>query len=147
MMPNDMNQHPTARLMLFAFRKFEERLLDELGKVGFPDVTLSDLNVLRHLDPEGLRVTILAEHAGLTKQAVGQIAKGLEKKGYVRITADAEDGRAKSIVYTKRGKVLIEQAIHVVRNIERHYEAALGKRGYQALRASLLTLLASGDAL
>mgnify|MGYP003394581359 CR=1 FL=1 len=135
---------PTARLMILTFREFERDLLRALEKQGVADVTLADFNVLRHLDPQGLQLTTLAEHAGLSKQGVGQMVKDLEKKGYVKVKADQCDGRAKVVMYTAKGKKLIHKAIVIVGDIEKHYEILLGSHNYENLRESLLILLEKG---
>jgi DNA-binding MarR family transcriptional regulator len=143
-MKNDPDKQPIARLMILAFRGFEQDLLSQLEEHGICDITLSDFNVLRHLDREGLQLTTLARHAGLSKQAVGKIAKELERKGYLRVEMDIEDGRAKSVTYTKKGQKLIEKCIFIVHAIEQHYETLLGKDKYQDLKASLTMLLNMG---
>lgn len=139
------NKQPTARLMILAFREFERGLLRELKKQGISDVTPADFNVLRHLDPEGLQLTILAEHAGLSKQGVGKMVKDLEGKGYLRVKADKHDARAKVVTYTRKGEALIHKAIVIVGEIEKRYEILLGSHNYQNLREGLLTLLEKGN--
>lgn len=139
------SKQPTARLMILAFREFERGLLFELKKQGISDVTLADFNVLRHLDPEGLQLTILAEHAGLSKQGVGKMVKDLEGKGYLKVKTDKHDARAKVVTYTRKGESLIHKAIVIVCEVEKRYEILLGSRNYQNLRESLLTLLEKGN--
>ncbi len=134
------NIQPTARLMILAFREFERSLLRALEKQGVSDVTLADFNVLRHLDPQGLQLTTLAEHAGLSKQGVGKMVKDLEGKGYLKVKADKHDGRAKVVMYTAKGKKFIHKAIVIVGDIEKRYEVLLGSHNYQNLRECLLTL-------
>lgn len=137
----ERNMQPTARLMILAFRKFERDLLRTLEKQGITDVTLADFNVLRHLDPQGLQLTTLAEHAGLSKQGVGKMVKDLEEKGYLKVKTDKHDGRAKVVTYTLKGKKFMQKTIVIVGDIEKHYEILLGSHNYENLRESLLALL------
>lgn len=132
---------PTARLMILAFREFERGVLRALEKQGVTDVTLADFNVLRHLDPQGLQLTLLAEHAGLSKQGVGKMVKDLEGKGYLKVNADQHDGRAKVVTYTRKGENLMHKAIVIVGDIEKRYEILLGSHNYQNLRENLLALI------
>lgn len=132
---------PTARLMILAFREFERGVLRALEKQGVADVTLADFNVLRHLDPQGLQLTLLAEHAGLSKQGVGKMVKDLEGKGYLKVNADQHDGRAKVVTYTRKGENLMHKAIVIVGDIEKRYEILLGSHNYQNLRENLLALI------
>lgn len=135
------NMQPIARLMLLSFRKFERDLLRKLEKQGVIDVTLADFNVLRHLDPQGLQLTTLSEHAGLSKQGVGKMVKDLEKKGYLKVKQDKHDRRAKLVTYTPKGKNLMQKTIVIVGDIEKQYKVLLGSRNYENLRDSLLALL------
>ncbi|MDH5300842.1 MAG: MarR family transcriptional regulator [Gammaproteobacteria bacterium] len=136
-----MNNEPTGRLLLNLFRKFESAALTTLATQGFADVTLSHLNVLRHLNPEGMRQVALAKDAGLSKQAVGAIVKELEVKGYLQVVPDDTDGRAHKVIYTAKGKRWLDAAIRVIAAIENDYRLTLGETRYQQLRDDLILLL------
>ena len=133
----------TGRLMIQLFRAFETRVVEELQARGFDDVTLAHLSVLRHLNPEGLRITCLADDAGVTKQAMGQMVRELKKRGYVETKPDPEDGRAKLVVYTPRGLELIGAAREIVGECEGEFQQVLGDDSYTEMRESLTTLLQS----
>ncbi len=132
----DWQQQPTGRLMILAFRQFEEQLLRELRARGFKDITLSHLNVMRHLDPAGLNLVQLAEDAGLSKQAISKIIGDLARRAYVSMAPDPADGRAKRVHYQPRGKELVAAAISIVKAIEKTYLDALGD-DYHGLRRAL----------
>jgi hypothetical protein len=55
---------------------------------GFEDVRPAHYAVLRHLRPEGSRVTELAEEARMTKQSMGELVVYLERRGYVERLPD-----------------------------------------------------------
>ncbi len=132
---------PTARLWFRLFKAFEKKLLKAMAENGFEDITVMHLNVIRHLSPEGMSATQLAKDAGITKQAVGKIASSLERKGYLDFEIQAEDGRIKRWVYTKKGKKLLDQLIHQTKIIEGDFSRCLGEVKYAQLRASLERLL------
>lgn len=132
---NDWN--PTGRLLLKAFRAFEYEVLKQLNSQGFDDITLSHLNLIRHLNPEGMRLTHLAHDAALSKQAVGKIAADLIKKDYIIMLPDPEDARAKRIMFSKKGKQLVKKAIVIVKKTEEAYEKLFGLRGLQLFRKKL----------
>ena len=149
-MSENMRERPkdfvnTGRLLIRLFRKFEEEIVASLSRRGFSDVTLANLSVLRHLDLDGLRITTLAEDAGVTKQAVGQMIVELESKGYVKKRRDPNDRRAKLVTYTERGMELIKTAQAIVSEIEVSYRQELGSKSYEALRHGLKTLLEASD--
>ena len=133
---------PTARLILKLFRDFERSLLEQLASQGITDVTPSHLNILRHLNNEGMMISQLAQDAALSKQLVGRIVKELAAKGYLKITEEQNDRRIKFVSYTKKGTILITHAIEMVDAIEQQYKTALGKTGYDQLRNALNQLSA-----
>ncbi|HED40299.1 MAG TPA: MarR family transcriptional regulator [Chromatiales bacterium] len=131
---------PTPRLVLLLFRAFEVSLLQQLHHNGVSDVTPSHLNVLRHLDNRGMKISLLAQDAALSKQLVGRIVKELVEKGYLKISPDASDGRAKFVCYTEKGRSLIKAATRIVAEIERNYEKELGSSEYKRFRKQLTQL-------
>jgi len=133
---------PTARLVLKLFRGFEQSLLEQLASQGITDVTPSHLNILRHLNNEGMMISQLAQDATLSKQLVGRIVKELAAKGYLKITDDQNDRRIKFVSYTKKGTALIALAVEIVNAIEQQYETVLGKDGYDQFRNTLTQLSA-----
>ena len=138
----DRSFTPTARLLLDAFRAFENELVVILDSKGFTDVTTGNFNILRHLNPEGMRLSELARDAQISKQAIGKMIKDLEHKAYVEIVSDDSDGRAKHVRLTAKGRKLIEIAITAVSTMERDYQALLGKKGYDTFRRSVSQICA-----
>lgn len=130
-------QQPTARLLLKLFRAFEQELLHHLADAGITDVTQSHLNILRHLDNDGMQITRLAHDAALSKQLVGRIVRELAHKGYLEVTADPDDGRGKFVRYTPKGSALINRAVVTVSAIEQRYQNALGSKQYHLFREQL----------
>jgi DNA-binding MarR family transcriptional regulator len=135
-----MNAEPTARLMVVALRRFEEQLLQRLHADGFTDVTVAQTNLLRHLDNEGMRLTDLADDAGVSKQAVSQAVRGLVARDLVVVVPDPDDGRARRVEYTARGLDLIAHAVRHVVALERAWEQQLGADTYRALREGLTAM-------
>jgi len=138
---NNQTLIPVARLLLDAFRAFESDLAQNLASKGFTNVTTSNFNVLRHLNPEGMHLSDLARDAQISKQAIGKMVKDLEKKGYVELIPDVNDARAKFVRHTAKGKTLIKFAISVVTDMEMSYQSLLGKKEYNNLRQSVSKVL------
>lgn len=132
---------PTARGLIRLFHAFEVELLERLARRGYGDVTPGHLNVLRHLDRGGLHVGELARDAGLTKQAVSKTVDALVRRGYLRTQAEARDGRARRVVYTRQGRRLVATAVTEVREIEANWRRTLGPAAHDALREALARLL------
>lgn len=131
--------------MLWALRSFETELQRRLAEDGFEDVTVAQSGLLRHLNPEGMRLGDLAADAGISKQAASQAVKLLEASRLVRVGPDPDDRRAKRVQYTRRGRALVEAAIVHIVAIEREWEVALGQRRYNAMREGLSALSSRDD--
>lgn len=136
----DQRPEPTARLMLSALRRFEHELQDKLYKDGFEDVSVAHSNVLRHLNPEGMRLAELAADAGITKQGASQAVRALEQRDLVTVEADPSDRRAKRVVYTERGRSMIRRSIRHIAAIENRWRRELGEREFENLRDVLRKL-------
>jgi DNA-binding MarR family transcriptional regulator len=132
---------PLARFLLLLFRAFENDLITVAAKAGFSDITSSDLQTLHFVRLEGCLATEISRLAGITKQAVGKSVTSLEARGYLTRKENPKDARAKMIVFTPRGRKLLETAVQAINKIEKKYERDLGSRNYATLRASLASLI------
>ena len=93
--------------------------------------------VLQYPGPDGVRPGILAERAGMSKEAVNQLLRSLEGLGYI-IRSDAPDeGRARVIRLTKRGRAAYSRIYGILRDIEREWSAALGTERFAQLKELL----------
>jgi len=135
-------QHHVGRLLLRAHRDFNDRALRKLRALGHDRLTMAHTGLLPHLDLDGTRATTLAERAGMTKQAVGQLVLDLERHGYVERAPDPTDRRAALVRFTPRGWDYLRDAARVKREIEAEYAAVLGEDGLRGLMAVLTALLA-----
>ena len=69
--------------MYVAHGAAEARVFEAVRAAGFDDLTLTQSRIARRLRPEGIRVTELAELAGVTKQTAGALVDELAANGYV----------------------------------------------------------------
>jgi DNA-binding MarR family transcriptional regulator len=99
------------------------------------------MTLLPHLDLSGTRITTLAERAGITKQAVGQLVAELEQRGYVERTIDPTDRRAVLVSFTTAGRQFLRDAEAIKHEIEADYTAILGAARLDDLRSALVALL------
>jgi DNA-binding MarR family transcriptional regulator len=97
-------------------------------------------HVLRHLDLDGTRASVIAQRSGLTRQAITQIVDELEAAGVVTREPDPEDGRAKRIVYTPAGRAAFGESRAHIAAIEQAWREQLGDDRWQDLRSALLDL-------
>ena len=99
-----------ALLCFIAYRAMETRCSPTLAAAGFGDVTAAQGRVFARIDPDGTRVTDLAERAQVTKQTAGFLVEQLERAGYVRRVPDPRDARARLVRIADGGLAAVEVA-------------------------------------
>ena len=112
-----------------------------LAEEGFPEIRPGHGRVFRFIEPDGSRLTDLAERSGLTKQAMGELVSDLEQLGHVERCSCPDDGRAKIIHLTDRGREAVAAAERVFADIESRWAEAVGDRRMAGLRSTLVALL------
>jgi len=137
----ELRQEHIGRLLLRAHRGFSEQALRKLRQRGHSRLSMVHMTLLPHLDVSGTQATMLAERAGITKQAAGRAIADLEREGYVQRLPDPTDQRASIIVFTDAGRQFLVDAYHVKKEIEREYTALLGAERMQQFRSMLRELL------
>jgi len=137
----DLRQQHIGRLFLRAQRAYDTRAVEKLHARGHTRLTLAHTALLANLDTAGTRITTLAQRAGMTKQAMGQLAHDLEREGYIARAADPDDGRATLVTFTERGWQFLHDAYELKQEIEAEYAAVLGEPEMASLRAALTLLL------
>jgi DNA-binding MarR family transcriptional regulator len=138
----DESEVPLPALLARAKDITIELLHRRLGDEGFEGIRYRHGSVFRFIDPEGSRLTALAERSGLTKQALGEVVGELERLGYVERTADPADRRAKIIRLTERGTKGQVAAARILGDIEQRWALHLGQDWIDMLRRTLEEIIA-----
>lgn len=127
-----------GRLLWAPYRAHLVRLHEALAAAGYPDVLPTHgNNLFRHLRREGSRITEIADQAQLTKQYIGNLADYLEERGYVERIPDPQDGRAKLVRLTAKGRDVERVAEEALQRLEDELAARLGVTRMETLRALL----------
>jgi DNA-binding MarR family transcriptional regulator len=126
-----------AILLREPLRAMNEELIGRLAERGHGEVRLPHGNVLQYLDDDGTRVSVLAERAGLTKQAIAQLVEHLEAHGYVRRVRDPRDRRAKLVRATARGREVYAVVRDFLADLDARLDRELGAAKVRRLRALL----------
>src|SRR3954462_9077524 len=103
-----------GRLLGHAVRRFDARVLDLMANNEDVPLALSNLaaraqvsaahvHITRHVALEGSRLTDLAQSAGMTKQAMGDLVDQCEAWGIVKREADPRDARNRIVRFTPAG--------------------------------------------
>ncbi len=86
--------------------------------------------------PAQLSITALARRLGLDRSTLGRNLRPLLKAGLVAMDG-GEDRRAHTLALTEAGRALLEKAIPLWRDAQRHVSEKLGREKTRALRAVL----------
>lgn len=109
-------------------------------EAGFPEIRESWLPMLQHLENGGVRSTVLAERVGVTKQAIHQMLKEVERAGYCERIADPSDGRAQLVQLSKLGWSAWRKGLKVMQALEEDLASTLGANRMKRLREDLAML-------
>lgn len=140
-----MRQRDLGRLLLEGHRVVAAELEGMLAERGYPDLRAGHLAVFLNIDRRsGTRLTDLARRAGISKQGMMLAVDQLEERGYVRRVPDPEDGRAKVVRLTARGRRGAAEARRAAAAVESRARRQLGERRYEVLRGALEELARAG---
>lgn len=113
------------------------RIINELNGAGFEDLRLPHMAVLQFPGPDGARPGMLAERAGMSKQAMNQLLRSLEALGYLARSDAPDEGRARIVHMTKRGRAAYTKMHDALRAIEGEWRAELGTKEFEQLKRLL----------
>jgi len=132
--PVDTKNMLIGALLRVPAQAIHRRLIDDLNAAGFPELRLPHMAVLQFPGPDGVRPTALADRAGMSKQAINQLLRSLEAYGYV-VRSDAPDeGRARTVHFTKRGRAAYAKIHDILRDIEHEWSVELGAKPFAQLK-------------
>ncbi len=147
-MPDDRSSRRApeqARSLGFLLREtyaaLQQRVYAAVARAGHPDVRPVHSSVLRNLAPEGGRVSDLARTTGMAKQSITYVVEDLVRLGYLESGPDPDDGRARRLSYTPRGRRLLKSLVDASEAAEVELAAALGPQRLAGLRDTLEAVL------
>ena len=123
--------------MGLALARFDQRVLALMTADVQAPLTLSNLatknqvsaahiHITRHLPVAGARLTTLARHAGMSKQAMADLVAQCEAWGLVERTPDPTDQRAKQVVFTATGLSWLEAFGRAVAQAQDEFRQQVG---------------------
>jgi|SRR5437764_2061854 len=130
-------QVPLIALLDGALHEFQAELHERVHAAGYSDIRPGHGCVFGTIEEDGSRLTDLAGRANMTKQSVGEAASDLELRGYVERVPDPEDGRAKIIRLTDKGREAQAVGRRLIAELEADWAERYGEERVAALRDAL----------
>jgi DNA-binding MarR family transcriptional regulator len=90
-------------------------------------ISAAHVHITRHLALEGSRLTDLAQAAGMSKQAMGDLVDQCTAWGLVRREVDTGDARVRRVVFTPVGLAWLQAFKDAVAQAEAEFRSAVGK--------------------
>lgn len=118
----------------------QRRIIKELNAAGFEQLRVPHMAALQFPGADGVRPGMLAERAGISKQAMNQLLRSLETLGYIVRSNTPEEGRARVVRLTKRGHAAYAKIHEILRHIEREWSSELGPKRFAQLKELLLVV-------
>lgn len=128
-------------LFLLSFSTAISELHEKLMELGFEGIRPVHGFMFSYMTPNGATGKELAEHLGITKQAVSKIIDYLEKNNYVMRKTHPTDKRGKIIVLTERGLEVMKAKDEILAEIEQRWSEYIGVERMEIFKEDLIKLI------
>jgi DNA-binding MarR family transcriptional regulator len=125
-------------LLRAAWKGVRDHIDEAVKAAGYVDITRTHVLLFRHPTLDGMRPTDLADEMQLSKQAVNDLLRDLERQGYIRRDVDPADRRSRLIRLTAKGMKLEDTVRLAARDAERQLERELGRDRFRSFREALV---------
>jgi DNA-binding MarR family transcriptional regulator len=149
-MDSQFNERNLVRLIRLVERYTSTSIGKMLEQQGFAPLTARHLQVFENLDPiDGSNIVLLAQNAGISKQAMSKLVKDAAAFGFVEVMPNPLDSRFIVVRLTVKGNKLRQ---FVLDNIVVFYDKIGQQEGIlleetQAMTDTLLKFLSHFDEL
>lgn len=125
------------RSLTRTLREYNRRLVEGLHARGFTDFSPSFPALLSNVDVAGTPIGVAARRAGVSRQAVGQLVREVERCGYARRETSPSDARVTVIRFTARGRRMLASVLAMVDEIEAEFATHIGEGDFGRMREQL----------
>ena len=129
--------HNAGRILGNALMRFEARVMELMVQAGHAQTRQPHINLTRHLDRDGTRITVLARRANMTNAAMTELIDQCETLGLVVRVADPLDRRARIVHFTASGEDWLAAFARALRKAERELVDELGEAAASMLFGAL----------
>lgn len=132
-----------AYLLHMATRRLRAEVEAEPIALGpTPQLQAAQARLLDLIPPHGGRVTDLAFAMRISKQGLGQVATQLAERGYVDVSPDPADNRAKLVRRTPLGDRIRQAMRTAIADVEQRWCSQVGTERYATFHDVLRELVA-----
>ncbi|WP_042351541.1 MarR family winged helix-turn-helix transcriptional regulator [Bacillus massiliigorillae] len=142
---NHQSEKSLALLLALSLHSSIDELHKSLSEKGFDDIRPIHGYLFSSLIPNGATGIELANHLGITKQAVSKMIDYLEKCGYVMREPHPTDKRGKMIILAERGWLVVNEKNLILSDIEGRLIEKIGKDRMRLLKEDLSTIVTDKD--
>lgn len=137
--------HNPGRILSNALRRFEERVMALMAERGHVHTRRSHVNLTRHLDLAGTRITELARRAAMTNAAMTELIDQCEAMGLVERQPDPSDKRARIVRFTPGGEKWLADFGRSVAKAQREMDDEIGAQKMKTICAALARYGGTGE--
>ncbi|MHA7652368.1 MarR family winged helix-turn-helix transcriptional regulator [Mycobacterium sp. ML4] len=134
-----------GQLLVRLTRQFRTELAAPHTEQGYRDIRDPHLQIFGNIRMGGIRLTELASRAQLSLAATSELVNDLSALGYLIRRPDPQDGRAKLIDLTGRGRRLLSDAGNRVAEIEARWSNLVGADDFAHMCTTMQRLLDAVD--
>ena len=127
-----------GRLLAHALSRFDARVLQLMAlNIEVPlalsnlaarsQISAAHIHITRHLPRAGARMSELAQRAGISKQAMGNLIDQCEAWGLVQREQDAHDARARRVSFTATGLIWLRAHQEAVEQAQAEFGQEIGE--------------------
>jgi DNA-binding MarR family transcriptional regulator len=128
-------------LLIFELRRaadvLEQTLMTRLDEAGWPRLTINQVLLFAHLEPEGVTAAELARRMGMSRQSMQKNLDRLRDLDLVTVEPHPLDRRSSLVIQTSAGRRFAQTAGQMLDGFERRMEAALGTGAVNGARSVL----------
>jgi DNA-binding MarR family transcriptional regulator len=133
------------RSLTRTLREYNRRLVDGLHARGYTDFSPAFPALLSNIDLAGTPIGVAAKRAGVSRQAVGQLLREIERCGYARRERALDDARVTIIRFTARGRRMLATVLELVDEIEHEFARELPRGDFARVQAGMKHIADSID--
>jgi DNA-binding MarR family transcriptional regulator len=136
-----MEEPALGRAITIALRLLVDEMHERLAANGFDDLRPAFGYVLNAAANTALTASDIAALLGMTKQGAAKVLTEMEHAGYISRVNSPDDGRARPVALTARGREALAAAARAQRDIERSWAKLSSPSDVAAMRRVLSSVI------